>query len=226
LSIVPLAALIASGCDKPVAPGPAREGGLVAPSATAVVPTAPAPAPPDIDVSPIQKQLKCGGLQHKEACRVLDEFAAAQRWQVRMPSGEGRWVGRAFPVAKGADTTELILLSARMVPTNTIGPGDLPMRVGTGPMPEDKRVTATKLVNALSRSDTVPRTNAALVFAKTWLTGRECSVVGTTGPSVRLVSEYETYIREAPAQKLVFIQLRGGAPPGDGVYAEVWPINW
>jgi hypothetical protein len=224
LSIIVLAAAV--GCDKPAPP--AREQSPVAPSATVTAPPAPTSASADIDVAPLQKQLKCGGTVHKDVCRVLDEFAKAEKWQRQIPSGEGRWAGNAYQIAKGADRTELILLSARQVPTNQTSPGDLPLRVGTGPMPDDKQTAGAKLSSALSRGDTVPRNNPALAFAKTWVSGREYSVVPTTGPSVRLVAEQETYVRQGAAQKVIVVQPHAGTQTsaGDGMYAEVWPISW
>jgi hypothetical protein len=230
MAVMVVALAGAVGCDKN-APSETRTGTVASASATAVVPSAP-PAPttasPDFDVERLQKQLKCGGAGHKEACRVLEEFAGAHRWEARIPSGEGRWVGNAYQIEKGADRTELILMSARQVPTNTIGPGDLPLRVGTGPMPDDKRAAGMKLSAALSRGDTVPRGNPALGFAKTWVSGRECSVVNTTGQSLRLVAEHATFVREGAGQKVIIVQPHEGAQttPGDGTYAEVWPITW
>jgi hypothetical protein len=217
---------IATGCDKPAPP--MREAAPVAPSTSEATMPAPPPVPPDIDITPISKQLKCGGSVHKDVCRVLDEFAKAERWKVQMPSGEGRWIGTAYQLEKGADKTELLLLSARVVPTNQTSPGDLPLRVGTGPVPDDVRTAGAKLASALSRGDTVPRNNPALAFSKTWVSGHEYAVLPTTGPSVRLVAERETYLRQGAAQKIILVQPRQGADStaGDGMYAEVWPTSW
>jgi hypothetical protein len=218
----------AAACDKSQAPeGPARQGTLVAPAAPSAAASA-GPmltSSPDVDAALIEKQLGCGGAKHKEPCRIVDEFTHAARWTLQIPSGEGRWVGRAYSVEKGADKSDLFMLVARQVPTSTVGPTELPIRIGTGSFPEDKRDAALKLVNALARYDTVPRSNAALAFVKSWSSGNEKGAIMTGGSSVRLVSEQETYIRQGAAQKLLLVTT-GKSGTGDGLYAELWPATW
>jgi hypothetical protein len=121
-----------------------------------------------------------------------------------------------------------LLFLARQVPTSTVGPTELPLRIGTGFFPDDKRDAALKLVNALSRGDTVSRNNQALPFLKAWSSGGEHGAILTSGTSVRLVSEQETYVRQGSAQKLLIVQpvRASGAGPGDGLYAEAWAATW
>jgi hypothetical protein len=220
---------VAAACDKGSSSGGAPRQGSLLPEPSAAHPT-PAPAAqssPDIDTAPLSKQLGCGSARHREACRILDEFGRATRWNQQIPSGEGRWVGHSNSVDKGADKAELYIFVARQVPTSTVGPTELPIRIGTGVFPEDKHDAALKLVNALSRFDTVPRSNQALAYLKGWTSGDEKGAIATQGPSVRLVSDHETYVRQGSGQKLLVVVVRAsGASPGDGLYAEVWPATW
>ena len=233
----------AIACSKSDTPGPVRMG--VNPTATGQSSAGAGSAPatdaasaalparttssPDVDVAALQKKLHCGGATHKDACRVLDEFANGHPWQVRIPSGEGRWVGNAFNVEAGKDKADVLILSVRDVPTNSIAPGDLPIRVGTSPVPQDMRAAASKMVNAFARDDTVAKGNPALAFVRTWTSNREYSAVPTTGDSMRLVAEHETYLRQGKGQKVIMIQPHvnpSSASIADGMFAELWPASW
>ena len=92
-----------SACDKTE-----QKKGAVAsiasetPRAAEAAPAPPAPA--DIDVNALSNDLKCSKTGPKQACRVIKEFAQAQRFTAQTPSGEGRWVGQVFTVEKGVET--------------------------------------------------------------------------------------------------------------------------
>jgi hypothetical protein len=213
---------------------PTRTAVSAAPAAAAPAPAAPLtdqtpqPASPDIDLAPLQKQLGCGATgAGKQACRILAEFAEARRFTGETPSGEGKWFGNAYTVEKKAEKTELMIFAAKRVGTGQIGPNDLPIRVGTGTLPEDKRAHGQKLASALSRADVVGRTNQALPYVKSFTPAGDRGVVATSGASVRLISDETVYVRQGSGQKVLLVRPRtGGGAPGDGTYAELWLAAW
>jgi hypothetical protein len=185
----------------------------------------PAASPPDLDVEGLKKKLACGGSARRQACRILSEFGAASRFEPRIPSGEGRWIGNAYALEKETKQPELILLSVSQVPTSTVPAGELALRVGTGPMPDDKRDHGVKLANALARGDTVPKTNAAAPYVKAWKPADAQGTMNTSGNSIRLVAQ-EAYLRLA-AGKVLVVQLKAtksGSP--EGIAGELWAASW
>jgi hypothetical protein len=227
LSLV-LAGFATFGCGK--------SGSSEAPSASSAASAKPAPpptqapaalpaaAPADIDVAAIRKKLGCTDAR-RSLCRVLGEFAEANRFAPQIPSGEGRWIGTAYTSEKGAEKSELILFSAVQAPTSTVPPGELALRVGTGTVPDDKRDHGVKLASALARGDTVPKTNQTAPYVKTWKPASAKGTMQTTGNSVRLVSE-EVFLRQTSTKTLV-VRVKG-SPSGaeDVMAAELWPVSW
>jgi hypothetical protein len=224
-----LAALGSLGaCDRsPSSPAPvasSRADNIPVPSAAEVAPAA--PAPPDLDVDGLKKKLPCGGSSHRQACRIASEFGAASSFAPQIPSGEGRWIGNAYALEKETKQPSLILLSASRVPTSTVPAGELALRVGTGGVPDDKRDHAVKLSNALARGDTVPKTNAAAPYVKSWISPSAQGTMSTSGRSIRLVAE-ETYLRQVPGGKVLLVQLKPSKSGAlEGVVAEVWATSW
>jgi hypothetical protein len=226
------AACATAACDKPAptpAPAPA-ESAATEPKAATTAATPAAPTPSDLDVPSIEHALGCPR-GHKDACRILAEFASAGTWQAQMPSGEGAWVGTAVTVQAKMDISEPIVLGARRVPTSEVGPGDLPLKVGFGPMPSDMRTATDKLVAALGRGDTVPKSNAALAFAKSFTPPDARIATKTTGSSVRLISNESVYVRQTSSQKVLVVRMPALPPgkvavPGEASYAELWPVSW
>jgi hypothetical protein len=156
---------------------------------------------------------------------VLGEFGDANRFAPRIPSGEGRWIGTAHFTEKGAEKSELMLLLVTQAPTSTVPAGELALRVGTGPVPDDKRDHGVKLASALARGDTVPRTNQTAPYVKTWKPNDARGTMQTTGNSVRMVAE-ETFLRQT-ASKILLVRVKsttGGAE--DISAAELWPVSW
>jgi hypothetical protein len=227
--------LFGLGCDKKETP-PAPAASAVAPApppSVAVAPASPAQPPSaDIDVATLQKHLSCQTTgTGKQACRILAEFAEARRFSGDTPSGEGKWFGFAYTVEKKAEKTDLMIFAAKKVGTAQIGPNDLPIRVGFGTMPEDKKAHGQKLAAALSRSDVVGKNNQAQPFVKSFVPTGDRGVVPTTGASVRLISDEVVYVREGPNHKILVVRPRisePGAPgaPGEGTYAELWLASW
>lgn len=230
-ALVAVASLAGAACEKTSpspTPGQAAASATTAPATP--TPAEPAPPPPELDVAAQEKALGCPRA-HKDACRILAEFASAGTWQAQMPSGEGAWVGRAVVVSGKLDSVESLVLGARRVPTSEVGPGDLPLKVALGPMPGDQSAATDKLVSALARGDTAPKSNAALAYAKSWRPASARAATKTTGSSLRLVSDASVYLRQTSAQKVLVVQIGAAAPgkvvaAGDASYAELWPVSW
>jgi hypothetical protein len=223
-----------AGCKSPPAE---RVGTSVVPDAsdpsaslTNGVPEAAAPPlPPDLDVRSLERQLGCPG-KHGHACRILHEFGEATKGIAQVPSGQGRWMGTMYRVDKGVERVELEVLAASNVPAASVGPTDLPLRVAMAPLPKDKRRDGKKLAHALAHSETVARTNKALPFVKGWTSDNGRIAMATDGPSVRLIADEATYIRQS-GQKVLVVKMKAAVPgvvppPGDGAYAELWPVSW
>ena len=221
--------LAAPGCDK--------SGGSAAPHASATAqtpaPTAsvaaaaanPAPSSPsDIDIAALRKKIGCTDAR-RPICRVLGEFADAAPFAPRIPSGEGRFIGTSYSLEKGAEKSELTLLSVAQAPTSTVPPGELSLRVGTGPVPDDKRDHGVKLATALARGDTVPRSNQTAPYVKTWKPNDARGTMQTNGNSVRLVSE-ELFLRQT-STKVLSVRVKTTPSGGEDVTAaELWAVTW
>jgi hypothetical protein len=222
-----------AGCDKP-APGSATASSsapLVAsapPAATtAAEPALPAAAPPDLDVGTLKKKLGCTGDTRRQACRILNEFGDAARFSPQIPSGEGRWIGNAYTLEKAAEKSELMVVSASQVPTSQVPAGELALKIGIGPMPDDKRVHAMKLVNALSHGDTVSKLNQAAAYVKTWKPADARGTMATSGSSVRSVTD-ELYLRQS-STKILLVRVKpqsAGGASAETTLAELWPAAW
>ena len=120
-----------------------------------------------------------------------------------------------------------MVVSASQVPTSTVPAGELALRIGIGPLPDDRRDHGIKLVNALSHGDTVSKLNQAALYVKAWKPSDAKGTMATAETSVRLVSD-EVYLRQA-ASKLLLVRLKAqgasGAPP-EATFAELWAASW
>ncbi len=185
------------------------------------------PAPKDMDVAALERDLGCSKASRLQACRILKEFSLAQRFTAHTPSGEGRWIGNAVTVEKGVETTGHLVLWAKQVPTSQVGPGDLPIKAGFGFIREGLKLQSEKLMRALVRSADPPESNPAYQFAKAFVPSKPRVMVNTAGPSVHLTSEESVYLRFAPPRKVYLINpAPSTAAAGDGVYAELWLGDW
>jgi hypothetical protein len=217
-----------SACDKAntaeTSPGSSAKvaTSVVAPPATA--PALPAALPADIDVAALKKKLGCDGAR-RQVCRVLGEFSDADRFAPQIPSGEGRFIGTAYTVEKGTEKSDLLLVFATIAPTATVPPGELPLRVGTGPVPDDKRDHGVKFAAALARGDVAPKTNQAAPYVKAWKATDARGTINTTGNSVRLVSE-EMYIRQTKTKVLTVRVRRAPGGAEETTVAELWAASW
>ena len=226
------AALSLASCNSQ----PAREGTSVAASAAATGEPAKAPspapaplpasAPTDLDVAALKKKLACVGDTRRQACRILNEFGEASRFAPQIPSGEGRWIGTAHTIEKGVEKSELMIVSASQVPTSTVAPGELALKVGIGPLPDDKRDHGIKLVNALSHGDTVSKNNQAAPYVKSWKPGDAQATMTTSDVSIRRVAD-ETYLRQTSVKMLlVRLKAQAAGSAAEATLAELWPAAW
>jgi hypothetical protein len=231
----------ALACDKPTrtgtavppgeTPGAKDLSGSAASAASSAEPprqALPTAALADLDVASLKKKLACAGDTRRQACRILDEFEQASGFAPKIPSGEGRFIGNAYTLEKGAEKSDLLMLSVSQVPTSTVPAGELALHIGTGPVPPDRHDHGVKLANALSHGDTVSKNNQAAPYIKTWKAPNAQGTMQTSGSSVRLVNE-EVYLRVGSASKVLLVRLKpqgasGGAP--EGTFAELWAASW
>ena len=198
------------------------------PAPTVSAPPVIPPPPADIDLAALEKDLGCPKTGPKQTCRVIKEFAQAQRFTAQTPSGEGRWVGHVYSVEKGVETERAIILWAKHVPTSQVGPGDLAIKVGYEFFTDELKSHAEKLVRALSRGDPPSLKNQAFPYAKTLVPQKQRVIVNTSGASVHVTSEESIYIRAKAPRSVYFVNPSSArtAAPGDGMYAELWLADW
>jgi hypothetical protein len=228
--LISVALIASAGCDK--SDSKKKVSTSTATSAQAeplpsVAPVAP-PAPQDMDVAALEKDLNCAKTGPKVACRILKDFSQAQRFTAHTPSGEGRWVGNALVVVKGVESERELILWAKVVPTSQVGPGDLAIKVGFDFFPDDLKSHAEKLVRTISRGDQPSPKNQAFPFLKAFMPTKQRVIVNTAGQSVHVTAEESIYLR-AKAPRSVYIvnpSTSREAAPGDGMYAELWLADW
>ncbi len=224
-----LAALISLACTEESARQrvmPSSDPSTVPPPVQSA-PPAPRPAPADLSVEALSRELGCGKTSVSEPCRILGEFATASRWTPRLPSGEGRWVGNATIVDKGKEKREILILFAKNVPTSHVSPGDLALKVGYDTIAEDLRDHAGKMIRSLARGDTPNRRNQARATIESFVPQVMRGAVNTALASVQLISEEQVFLRQAGRKVLVVMPNRQvSAVAGDGTYAELWVATW
>jgi hypothetical protein len=239
LLAVLIASIAVAACDeKPAGDSAAPDrAGAPAPS-SAAPPPAPTPAPTeaavaapdDLDVAALKKALKCAADAKSGPCAVLNAFGSCKPWNVVVPSGDGRWVGRGHRVEGGKTTEEYTVVRSRRVPANEVGPGQLPAKVGIADIAKEDgsaHSQADRLIRTLERSDIPPRSNATLEYLKKRETWPEGFSMKTVGGQVYVASEGGAFVCQGPKQELFIAQraaTRGGS--GDGLYATAYPVSW
>ncbi len=219
-----------SACDK------SETNKTVAKSSVPSAPPAPtvteapviAPAPADLDMAALEKDLGCPKTGPKQSCRIIKEFSQSQRFTAHTPSGEGRWIGQAFIVEKGTETERELILWAKSVPTSQVGPGDLPFKVGYEFFTDELKSHAAKLVRALSHGDPPSPKNQAFPYAKALVPTKQRTMINTSGQSVHVTSEESIYLRARAPHSVFLVNPSNSrtAAPGDGMYAELWLADW
>jgi hypothetical protein len=224
-----LLALLLAGCDKPApTAGASTSAALAAPPPTTEA--APAVAPPDLDVAAQQRALKCGGEGKTGPCGVLAGMESCKAWNPVVPSGDGRWVGWGWVVEKGKTTDQFALVRARRVPSNDVGPGQLPVRISVTDLPKSEGAAweqADRAIRAFARADVPPRGNPVPDYVKNRTDWPEVSALRTAGGNVYAMSNGGTYLCQGPNRALLVVQRASAAGAGgDGIYGQLWPTSW
>ena len=232
-----LASITVAACaEKPAgdSAAPERSGTPAAPSATPpLAPTQTAEAvaaPDDLDVAALKKALKCAADAKSGPCAVLNAFGTCKPWNAVVPSGDGRWIGHGHRVEGGKTTEEFTIVRSRRVPSNEVGPGQLPAKVGITDIAKQEgqaHAQADRLIRTLERSDVPPRSNMALEHLKKRDSWPEGFSMKTVGGQVYVASEGGTFVCQGPKQELYLVQraaTRGGS--GEGLYATVFAVSW
>jgi hypothetical protein len=225
---------IVSACDKPSStPAPADSASASEPGPTEAPPQPPRAAPPDVNVGKLRNLLKCPAAKGTGACGVLEEFNQASRWILDVPSGEGRWFGKAFVVEKGDEKFQYVTLLAKRLPTAKVGPGELPLSLGMDPIPERLLPFAEELWSGLDRSNgrRAKRKNPAFGYLAEYEPRAARGAMNTTGTSVQSIGEIgedTSYLRQAGLKKIFLVRPATGAQAdtGDGTYAVLWMAVW
>jgi len=226
--------LALAACAEPQGQGSAPAATSAAP---VVAPPKPEPsaaaavqAPDDLDVAAVKKALKCLPDAKSGPCTVLAAFATCSPWSASVPSGDGRWIGNGHVVEGGKTLEEITIVRARRVPMNEVGPGQLPVRIGIADIAKEEGQAhdqADKLIRALARGDVAARSNMALEHVKKRETWPESFAMKTAGGQIYAASQGGGFICQGPRQQLFLVRraaTRGS--PGDGLYAELWPVTW
>jgi hypothetical protein len=238
LSLVPVVALGAAllGCTQDQARPNAASSASVAtrpipPSARATPSAAPdLPTPEPLDVASLQKALKCSPKSAGGPCRVLNDFKACLPQKLLTPSGDGRWMGYGYVARAGAFTDEFTLLRSRAVPAAEVGKTQIAAKIGLARIPEEEEVVrrqAEKSVAALARNDVPKVGNAAIAYIKELKEWTEAYAVNAQDNQIYVAAADGFYLCAVSGLRLLLVQ-RVAAPknPGDGLYAELWPVSW
>ncbi len=226
--------LVVLGCGNGANDAPSASASAVASSAPPITPTAsspPPPAPDDLDVSALQKGLKCANdTKAAGACGVLAKFTACKPWNPVTPAGDGRWIGRGVEVEKGKTSEVFVMLRAKRVPTSEVGPGQMGAKVAVDELPKgdkDAYDAADRAIRILERQDVAPRFNPTLDYLKKREQWNDAFATATAGGQVYLQTKGGGFVCVGPKQQLLVAQRAPtGGSAGDGIYAEVWATTW
>ncbi|MBI5533913.1 MAG: hypothetical protein HY898_14420 [Deltaproteobacteria bacterium] len=223
--------LVALGCGKGQTPAPVD----AAPAASAsAAPTQPFVArPEDIDVARVRDPLKCTPASKKPVCMTLNDFEKADAWNLETIRGaDARYFGQGTFIEKGVSRDAYVFLIAKRVPTNDVAAGDLPLKVAVRELDASLKAEnthAVKLMRALQQDDAFAKTNATVMYLKTYAPSSWDGANVTTGPSTILHSQGGVFVRESKNRRLYAVRLAPMAPdttPGDGMYATLYPVSW
>jgi hypothetical protein len=241
-AIAALALSAAAGCDNPSASSgsaPSASGSSSSPSASAsavtTAPPAPAqpagPPPDDLDVTALQKALKCVPDSKLGPCRVLEKFTSCNKdWNPVSPSGDARWIGRGFVVESGKTTEIISMVRSKRVPTSEIVPGQLPVKIGIAELEKEEGPAfdqAGRAIRAMERGDVAPRTSPTLEHIKKRESWPESFTSRTAGGQVYAITQGGTFVCQGKKQQLLVVQRSSTrSSSGDGLYAELYPTSW
>ncbi len=223
--------LLLLGCDdgsKPTAGSPSA----TAAASTQAKPTSTAqagPPPKALAVESLKKALKCGA-KSPGPCEVLAEFANCTPWNPTGGSGVGRWIGFGYVVKQGKFVDQLTVLRNRRVPLTEVGPGQLPVMIALGSIPDDQSAVARhapKVIRALSRGDVPKVTNAAVTYLKQRTDWSDNYAMKAEGDQVYVSLGGGAHLCGIKNQRLIVMARTGGSEnAADGIYATLYPVTW
>jgi hypothetical protein len=187
-------------------------------------------APENLDVAALQKALKCATDAKSGPCGVLARFSSCTPWNAVVPSGDGRWLGHGYVVEGEKVKDQITLVRSRRVPTNEVGPGQVPAKISVTEIPKEEGPPfsqADRAIRAFERTDIAPRGSPTIEFIKRKTDWPEFYATPTTGGQVYLLAQAGGYLCQGPRKQLLVIQraaTRGSN--ADGVYAELWATTW
>ena len=137
-------------------------------------------------------------------------------------------MGNAFVVGKDKkEAKDFLVLWAKQVPTASVDADLLPLRLGTGMLPEDLRGHRWKLVHAVKSNSAVSRRNRAQPVAVEFTPAEQDGASKTQGASIVTFTQHKAYVRQA-GRTVYYVRVSAdpAAANGEGTYAELWPVSW
>lgn len=227
-----ISALLLPACDPPSSGGSASAApSASAPPAAPPAPTAEAmPPPDDLDVASLQKALKCATDAKSGPCGVLAKYTTCTAWNAVSPSGDSRYVGRGTVVEGAKSTESVVVVRARRVPLNEVGPGQLPVKIGVGEITKEDGSAfdqAGQTIRSYERSDAPGKSNATVEYLKKRTQWTEAFANKTAGGQVYGIMRAGTFLCQGARQSVLMVQKAGSrTSSADGLYAELWPASW
>jgi hypothetical protein len=161
---------------------------------------------------------------------VLAAFAGCKEWNAVSPSGDARWLGKAY-IVEGSKTSEQItLVRSKRVPSTEVAPGQLPVKISITDLPKEEGAAydqAERAIRAFERNDVPPRSNPTLEYIKKRSEWPEAHAARTVSGQVLVNTGGGAYVCQGARQQLVVVQKAEAAGGGgDGLYAELWATTW
>jgi hypothetical protein len=223
-----LLALAAAACDKPGSSAAPSASTSADPPAAPTEAEPPPPPPDDLDLDAARTALACPSGATTGACGVLAGFTSCAAWDPVVPSGDGRWLGRATVVENGKRRDGVAMLRARRVPSAEVAPGQLLAKLALAELSrdDDAFAQADKAIRALERSDVPARGNPAIDRLKTRTDWAESFAARTSKGQVYAAREGGLYACQGPKRQVFVVQRAGAKTSAEGLYAELWPATW
>jgi hypothetical protein len=223
------AALVLVACDKGGGTAPSATATTTAPAPTATSTVAAPPPPEALDVETLRKALKCGA-KGAGPCEVLAGFSSCETFDPVTQSGDGRWLGEAHFVKKGAFVDDWLMMRSRRVAITEVGPGQLMAKIAIAKIDDtypEEREHAGKAIRAFERGDVPAPTNQAIRFAKERDEWTEAYSMKAAGNQVYAAIQGGTYLCKISKQRVLLVALATDREhPADGTYATLWPVSW
>ncbi len=227
--------VLGSACSRnptpsPLDASPQPQASVPKQAPAAVIPTKKAE---DLDVEDLRRTMKCPGGGFKDACTFLQEFESGTAWNLDNIRGtDGRYFGLARVYSQGKSEPKYHFMVVKKVPTNDVGPNDLPIKIALRELEASlgpELTHAPKLLRLVERSDGIPRQNRTNEYILKYAPSSWDGASRSAGASTVLHSSGGILVREGKNRSLLVIRLSpqsAGSMPGDGLYATLWPLSW